>query len=356
MLDERERRILRTVQLRADASIASLSHLTGCSDQAVRYCLRNLLKNNIIQRSIAINYSRLGLHRYNFFFSVGIRNPKDRERLLSALQTMPQISMIAAVGGQFDFEVSFLCRNVWELTGVLETISKLSGGIRGARALSIVQRKVLFGTKALDPAQQCPPLDCLETPGEFNADELDYKILHSLAGGEYDSFRELSRKLDMAPSKLHYRIEALEKAGVIVGHYYRVNDSSMFGLLHYVILLATTDLTPELKDKMHNFAMENESIDIMTGCVGHHDFELTVQANSPEQLELLREKIYSHFGSTLSEIHFLPRFRAYQFSNFPLPQLKETGGENDRKVEEEILARSKLRTKERNATSEAEAL
>ena len=68
--------------------------------------------------------------------------------------------------------------------------------------------------------------------GGQSIDKTDYNILKHLALNSRISHVELGDKIDVSPSVVKYRIEQLEKRGIIIG--YRVDtDHEKLGLLHF---------------------------------------------------------------------------------------------------------------------------
>ena len=317
MLSEKQRKILRCIQLDADLPISRVAAITGCRSQTVQRCIRGFEACGAIRRTAAINLSTLGFASYNLLFSVSADSGSMRKSLIEELINHQNVGYVAEVGGGYQYEVSFAVRSITQLSAFLDFISVQSGNGLINRKLVVTTGRALFGTKSLGNLNNSRKSLVVNIDNDIvEFDERDHALLYVLANGSQRSRTAIARQVGMPLSTLNYRISALEQNQVIGGYYYEFRNEE-FGSMKFKLLVFARQLKPDVRAAFFDFCSNHPNIDAMISCVGGHDYELVVQANSYKQLADLVNETQTRFGVNLSGLDVLPVIAVHKFTEYP---------------------------------------
>lgn len=117
-LDDLDRRIIAALQVDGRRTFSTLAEEFGVPASSVRYRLKRLEDDGVLQivgiaNPLAIGFDRLAM--------VGVRVKPGRSRVVcAALAELPETSYVVSTSGQFDVLVEVICRDVSHIVDVLE--------------------------------------------------------------------------------------------------------------------------------------------------------------------------------------------------------------------------------------------
>jgi DNA-binding Lrp family transcriptional regulator len=315
-LSEKQRQILRLIQLRADLPIDRIAARVRLHRHSVARFIQRLVNAGVLRKSVAINLAPIGLTRYNLLFARSPRCPTNREQLVRDLSADPNIIYVGEIAGDFEYEVTFASRSAAELPLLMDRVSaKFKNGFF-EKSLVTVLEKHLFGTKALVTDIPVPPLSLRTLCNHCEIDKTDHRLLHILANHNGPSQREIARLLGLPSSTVAYRINNLKERGIILGHYYILNGIPL-KLLRFKILVYCRGAHSASQAKLYEFAKKHKNIDTLMVCVGAYDYELTVQVTDYLEVVTLGEQLRSHFKDELIRTKTFSCFENHKFSDYP---------------------------------------
>lgn len=316
-----QKQVLQASLLQADMSVAELSRILNLNRHTVQRAVSTFFdKNLFIRRSIYVDPHILGLTLHVVLVSLSSEALKARDTFIRLLCSCDEVGALVEHGTGEEFEVRLFIRNRDHLASFFDSIaarfphpfyirsclmayeSEYFGGISGMPSLQ-ARRALRFAPLAADE-------------DIFTLDERDHSILSTLANFQYLNLQEVARALSMASSSLQYRIEKLEAAGVIRGHFY-ILDPKVFGELPFGLRIKARTLTSTIRQAMRTFCSEHPLITWITFFVGEQAAEIyTLSPNFTGTQSVLND-LTKRFGDTLESVQVRPQLNFYKFSTYP---------------------------------------
>ena len=333
-LTEKERQILFSAQLQANAPVPVIRKASGYREHSIRYCLQQSLETRVIEMRCFVDLCRLGYTMYTVYFSLAPDTVASREEFLSALIESPRVTWLGELGGDFQYGVTVCVRNLGEVARFLDELSERFGQIFleksiAARLLLSYFGNKYFAPKALDAARRKTDRKPKTVRDSFSyrvtesvvpIDELDHKILSALTAATYRSRRELARQLAVPLSTLEYRIKRLEEQQVIVGFYYQV-DPQQIGVQSFLLLAAVKGIDRGLQERFWQFCTNHPNIVLAIHCLGNWDFEMAVDVEDARDIIRVTEEVRVALGGALHSLKTLPQFAYRKVCEYPPNQL-----------------------------------
>lgn len=123
-LDDIDWKILNELRINGRASYGAIAQSIGLSETATRQRVHRLTKESVCQITVTIDARRVGL---NAIASIGLRIDGETGPYLKKLAQIPEVSFLASTLGSFDIMAELYCRDLDELTSVIEKIRKIKG-------------------------------------------------------------------------------------------------------------------------------------------------------------------------------------------------------------------------------------
>lgn len=143
-LDHLDRRIIAALQVDGRRTISSLAAEFEVPASSVRYRLKKLEDEGVLQvvgiaNPLAIGFDRLAM--------VGVRvRPGTARAVCTALAALPETSYVVITSGRFDVMVEVICRDVAHIVDVLENkIGALDGVVATESFFVLEVHKLAYG-------------------------------------------------------------------------------------------------------------------------------------------------------------------------------------------------------------------
>ena len=146
--------------------------------------------------------------------------------------------------------------------------------------------------------------------------EVDRQILSLLINTSYGSMRRIAQLLGIPSATLAYRIDRLERAGVIAGCY-RLVDIKPISHMPTVLLMRTRLFDEEQHKTLREFCKNHPQIvylDIMISQWGARAF---MSAESHQQRLDVVHALTLKFSPKIESICVMPQLRFHRFSTYP---------------------------------------
>ena len=145
---------------------------------------------------------------------------------------------------------------------------------------------------------------------EIKLDKKDKKLLYLLDIDGRMNYSQLAKKTQMSKQLVKYRIERLEKLGIIRG-YYTMIDTSRLGLTAFRVYLKLKNITPEKKNEILEYLKNQKHIWAIVLIAGKWDIALGISVSNIYEfyelwdtlLENHLENIKDYKTSIYSPIH-----------------------------------------------------
>jgi Lrp/AsnC family transcriptional regulator for asnA, asnC and gidA len=108
VLDDTTKVLIEMLQRDGRQSYASMAHVVGLSEAAVRQRVQRLIDASVIQIVAVTDPLQVGFHRQAM---VGIRVDGDPTELMADLEALPEVEYIVITAGSFDLLVEVVCED-----------------------------------------------------------------------------------------------------------------------------------------------------------------------------------------------------------------------------------------------------
>jgi DNA-binding Lrp family transcriptional regulator len=147
-------------------------------------------------------------------------------------------------------------------------------------------------------------------------DERDHWILSGLCNSKYLSWSQLARELSIPKSTLIYRVESLEKAGVIQGHYY-VLDVKVFNDIPILIHISSKVMKGAERLALKKFCRLHPKVAWMSIFFGTESAEMLVRVQSIDEARGVMADIANYFGDIIDSVHMTSPLKFFKWSDYP---------------------------------------
>ena len=316
-LSDKEATILATAELRAQAPIEVLRKESGYREHIVRHALRRLREREVIRPLPVINLHQIGFSVYNVFFSSAALGKAARQALVRSFVSAPEVMWVGEFGGEYHYGVAFCAQRPAHVIDFLQGISRKHKDVFHEKAVSLTISSTLYPRRYLTNRKlSVEPIHIRYTNEPVEVDELDMRVLGALSTFGDLSHRQLASKVRVPLSTLELRIRKLREKKVIVGDIYVVSPSK-FDRQSYKLLIYTKGIDPELSKKMHAFCSQHPDVVYLFECFGVWGFEMGVEVPAQEDVSVIMQEVYESFGSTVTNIKLLTKFRYPKVRWFP---------------------------------------
>src|SRR3989344_4169916 len=234
-LDIKDKKILSVLDKNARMPYSKISNLVRLNRDVVKYRIKKLEKKGIITDYYTIiDNSKLGylsIRIYLKFFDVSLL--KEQE-IIDFLRKNPKIGVVFQIDGHYDLGIIVWVKNIYELEEILNKFkfeySEFVDNINITIFTKIYHypRKYILDTRSLEE-----PI-IIGNKETTKIDATDLRILKLISDNAKISIVNLSKRLNITPKTLIYRIKQLERKKIIKG--YRANiNINLIGYENYFI-------------------------------------------------------------------------------------------------------------------------
>ena len=147
-------------------------------------------------------------------------------------------------------------------------------------------------------------------------EKTDIPLLKILSNNARSQVTELTKKVNMPPETIRYRIKRLEQSGLIRG-YSCLIDLNKLGYSWYIVLLSLNHLTTKEESMIKTLFKNNKKVWFVEKGIGKWNLRMEVLAKDTKDfqqtLRIVREKLQEH----LSDFELVLIFQEYINERFP---------------------------------------
>ena len=319
-LDKKDRKILTILADNPRVTYTELAKYVQLSKNAAKYRLDRLHRLNIIRNVLpVINYLKLGMITYEVFLKCNPTKEKKR-KLEQHLATQENILWSAATFGAYDYFFEVLCKNPFELDGVICEITKILGD-------SFKDFKTIIATRRLkirhlvgelhEPVPGWPghkKLTFNETP--VTLDLLDKKILKELCIDGRKTYYEISKSVKTTLQTVRNRVRKMMMDTTIIQFMPMIGYKEL-GYIDYILLLRTRLTTKEQEDKLADYFHAQGPVKLALHVVNTNELELLVCVRHPDELERLIIDMRERFPKQVVGVDFMHLTKELKLNFFP---------------------------------------
>jgi len=128
----------------------------------------------------------------------------------------------------------------------------------------------------------------------------DRKLLYELDNNARQSCSKIGKKIGLSSEVVNYRIKRLEKENIITQYQLIVNLSTL-GILQFKICLSFQHLKSEKLNEIIKILKKSNSVKWIASCKGNWDLIISLETDSIENMDILKNKILTQFGNYINK-------------------------------------------------------
>jgi DNA-binding Lrp family transcriptional regulator len=323
-LTEAQRKILVTAILQADTPESEIARSLGIKEHVVRRTMMLFFEHGIFRRrSIFVDPHTLGLLHHVVHITLPLKSRKHQVQFIETLSAMDEVGAVVELGGDSHIEIRTYTRSPEHLRRLFEEVAdrfKHPFYIHGH--LNVEEQEYSGVSMPGLSVNSRPPLRYLPlAPSKKPAalEERDHQILYALANEQYSNLGQLARHLSLPASSLTYRVQNLEKLGIIVGHYYIV-DVKALNEIPVCFKVQSRVLRPKEKQALRTFCQKHPRIAWITFFFGAQSAEIFCRVQNYSEANAILSEISGYFEGIIDSVTLTPQIQFYKYSTYPFRQ------------------------------------
>ncbi|MFN8390998.1 MAG: winged helix-turn-helix transcriptional regulator [Bdellovibrionota bacterium] len=293
-LDRLDRKILFELDHNSRQTTSDLARKLRQGRDRVEYRLERLIEQKIVRGfTTSVNIYKLGFTLYKTYLR--LENDKTRvAEFVTYLRSHPRVYWIALCDGGWDLMIAVFARNAKEFYEIHSTILSayneivLNFGMYTLVEILMFRKNYLAG-KGKDS------FVVGGSPGSSRIDATDYEILKILSGDSRRPVVDIARTIESTAAIVKYRIERLEREGIITG--YRTElDLRKLNMLFFKAQLFLRSYDLNLQARLREYCASNPYITYYIQQLGDCTIELEMEVPDYGQYNAIIEEIRSEFS------------------------------------------------------------
>jgi len=262
--------------------LTKISKACKISRDQVEYRLKKYQKENIIKRHFTVfNYKTLNYNKFIGIF-LKLKDTSFKEEIISELKKIKNTIELGEIITKYDLFVNFVFKDESEFNEIFYSfLSRFKNKI-SYHDCFIITKSLLFPLKIFDEKKQ-EVYGIVSDKKHIKLTEKDYKFLKILEMNSRMKLTELSKKTNMSPELISYKLKQFKKNNIILGSCIEFNMKKL-GFYFTILRLKLYDLTNTNMNKIISFCKNHKHINSLL--FGISDYNCMVQFFYKDEEEL----------------------------------------------------------------------
>jgi len=304
-LDKIDRKLLFELDKNCRTSDHQLAKMVNRSREAVRYRIRKLENDGVIQGFItSINPSKFGFMLFKLYFQLA-NLPKERERFFDYLKKMPGMYWFGGNDGVWEPHATFFARDVHQAYEFKHRIFSQFQHLILKRDTGVLINVRQFPKRYLleGKADPCQPVLFADTVADNPLDHLDRKILTVLLQDARIPYTDLAKRCSSTIDIVRRRMHQMEASGIIFQYRIAV-DHAKLGFEMFKAFIYFNSITPKDELQIFEFAKNHNQVLYVIRQYSAWDIELEVMAKGYEDFAKLMDEFRLVFAKIMRNYEF----------------------------------------------------
>ncbi len=318
-IDSYDRKILFELDCNSRRPLSEVARKVRLGRDLVVSRMARLHESGVLRRCTAlINPYKLGYTLYKTYLKLEA-NRERHAQLVTFLNSHPATFWLAECYGSWDLIWCIAARTPKEAYDIQDLLfSEYSDVVSGYGVYTFVNnwwfpKKNLLGATAHQAEGwnfKIPEVALGMNPDQITLDDLEKELLKLLSMDSQVSVTELAELVKSTPAVVKYRLEKLEKSGVIAG--YRVElDRALLGLTLFNVQLQLRNFNGDMEREFHTYCRNHPLVLEYIQQLGSCKLELVVEAKDYIQFSSVVEELRERFSRIIKSFDYLMIKRDY---------------------------------------------
>lgn len=228
-LDLKDKKILFELDKNSRASLTDIAKKVRLSKEVVFHRINRLVKEKVILKFHTVPASyRFGITAYKIYLRLSDISKENLDELIDYLLKNKDVFWIGVCKGRWDLMFGIWAKNMEEFFIIHDSIlDKFSRYIQ-EKEISISRESLQYNRRWFyNDSKPLVEFNFGEKEEKIKLDQTDQKILDVLVDNSRTKAVDIAKKLSLNPKVVSYRINSLEKQGIIKGYKCLLNPSIM---------------------------------------------------------------------------------------------------------------------------------
>lgn len=128
----------------------------------------------------------------------------------------------------------------------------------------------------------------------------DRRVLYELDINSRQSYSQIGKKIKLPKTVVHYRINSLEKRGILKNTYAIINFTKL-GFTQHKLYLKFHSLSMQREKEIISYLINKKNVVWVTSCRGKWDLAVTIIAKDIVEFDKILEEIINNFGKFIMD-------------------------------------------------------
>ncbi|MEK6974366.1 MAG: Lrp/AsnC family transcriptional regulator [Nanoarchaeota archaeon] len=305
-LDLKNKKILFQLDIDCRQSNSEIGKKVGLSKQVVDYRIKSLLKEGIITRfSTVIDTYKLGFSKYKVYILLENANKETINNIIGFLKNHKKTEWVATCSGKWDIIVGYIVKNVYEFNDSLKEFEEKFSQYISSRDISISlevphwRKEYLLNNK-----EPYPVVIQGNKKGDYNIDNIDEEIIKILVNNGRIPITEISKRLNITPRVVDYRIKNLKKENIILISRIFI-DLNKFNWIYCKALIKFKNISKEKYNSFFQHCYYLKNLTYVINCIGSWDIELDFEIEDFNKFHEILLDIRDKFSDIIKNYDFV---------------------------------------------------
>ena len=274
-LDLKDRKILYQLDIDCRQSDSEIGKKVGLSKQTVAYRIKRLFKEwHITRFATVIDTYKLGFSKYKLFISLENANREKIREIIDFLKQRKKTEWIATCSGKWDIIVGYIVKDVYEFEeAVKELDEKFSHFISSRETAFSLGVPHWRKDYLLEHKERCPAVFQGGKKDDFKIDKIDEEIIKILVNNARMQITDISKRLNLTPRIVDYRIKNLKRNKIILISRIFLNLNKI-SWIYCKAILKFKNLTSERYNHFFSYCSHLKNLTYAINAIGAWDIEL----------------------------------------------------------------------------------
>ena len=305
-IDLKDRKILYQLDLNCRQSNSQIGKKVGLGRNVVAYRINKMQDEGIIDYFwTVIDTFKLGYNVFRLYLKIQDISKEKKQSLIEELKEYKNMWSLSSSAGSHDIGCVIWINDCYDFYHFLERIFNKYGKYISKKTISVYiqadeyEKTYLLSNKIKNIKRKKFSINCKSK--KIKIDKLDYEILEILSLNARIPLIDIAKKLDTSSQTVNYRIDNLQKLGIIKG--FRVEiDITKLGLQYFDIRVDLQDYS--FRKKIIDYLTSNPYFKCLNTAVGYKDLEVEFVTKNLDDIMTIMDDLNDEFPNVIRDYHF----------------------------------------------------
>lgn len=306
MIDAKDKKLLVELDMDARASNAQLARRVGLSKQGVEYKLQRLSEKGVISGYYpVIDMCKLGYIYGRILITLQNLTKQEDMALRKELIADEQFFWIFSVQGQFDIVLITWSKSVTDLYNTVQELQFKYGKNIAKVATSIGTDIVQLQHRYFTRQHETKEIHITQAKEHARLDDVDKNILQVLCDDARMSLVNIGQKVDLHPKVVAYRMNKMERSGVIVAYRASINHE-VLGNSWVKVWCTLRNQTPSIVRAIQEQVKRNPiTIDLVEALNNPGELDFEVMVEQSHEIHYLMQELKHKYPTIIGDYQTL---------------------------------------------------